>query len=58
MPNQNTRRKRKLHVLGNIESRYHQTNLCERKKKRIQKKTPKLLETKHCNKNLVKQINI
>ena len=60
VPNQERMRTRKgkLQVCGNIASRHHQTNRDEEKnKKRVSQTKEQLLETKDCNRNLIKGIN-
>ncbi len=48
---QNTWRKGKLQISGNIRSGHHQT------KKGILQKNNKFFDTKHCRRNLFKRIN-
>ena len=54
--NKNTRRKGNVQILGNIESRQHQTSGEKIKKESLQS-TRKLLETKLYSRNLIKGIN-
>ena len=57
---QNDRKKGNLQILGNIGSGLYQISRDERKKKdylKKKKKPRKLLETKPCNTNLIKEIN-
>ena len=55
---QNVWRKEKLQLLGNIRSGYHQTSGNERKIRKYNLRTRKLLKTKLCARNLIKKINI
>ena len=56
--NQNTRRKRKLQILGNTGSKHHQTTGDQRKnKKGYHMRKGKLFETKLYSSRLIKRIN-